>query len=576
MKPEGLVFLRPYLWRTLRRGSSSAKPCAEMYARLYATGTARHHQSKESDYTPKSAEARTRMEELKRAGMLEWPRLEHDPKAMKLKAFISRYKSLEKGQVVHDETVTLRGSIVQTREAGQKLVFLDVSADKEVVQAVGSLGAMAAAHVDQSAFRRVFRQHRRGDSVALTGNPCRTAAGELSVRLTQLPKMLSPCLHPIPTVLLDEQTRTRHRHVDLLVNPRGIQILELRDEILTTLRSTLKADGFTEVQTPIIGTRSGGAVARPFVTTAVEFGDQRLEHRIAPELWLKRLVASGMERIFEIGPCFRNEGIDSTHNPEFYVCEFYERYSDLKRLMQLTQTIMHRISSNLLNVTPSLVQPSARVQALQSPFDRIDFVPAIEASMGRPLPDLSLPDAREKVLGIFSEMNIAPPSSTSLPRLLDRLSVVYLEPRCERPTFVMYHPECLAPLAKSFVDPTSKQRVSARAELFVDGVELVNAYEEEISAVEQRRKFIDQLNHREDTSPDGQGHRDGQVHPDGGQLDRDGRGTIDESYVEMLEWGMPPTGGWGCGIDRLAMYFSGSKRIKDVLSFGTLRNVINQ
>ena len=434
--------------------------------------------------------------------------------------------------------------------------------------------------------------------------------------------MLSPCLHPIPTVLLDEQTRTRHRHVDLLVNPRGIQILELRDEILTTLRSTLKADGFTEVQTPIIGTRSGGAVARPFVTTAVEFGDQRLEHRIAPELWLKRLVASGMERIFEIGPCFRNEGwcfspgggggglrglkrerereresereglaiadaslaslflwppgIDSTHNPEFYVCEFYERYSDLKRLMQLTQTIMHRISSNLLNVTPSLVQPSARVQALQSPFDRIDFVPAIEASMGRPLPDLSLPDAREKVLGIFSEMNIAPPSSTSLPRLLDRLSAIYLEPRCERPTFVMYHPECLAPLAKSFVDPTSKQRVSARAELFVDGVELVNAYEEEISAVEQRRKFIDQLNHREDTSPDGQGHRDGQVHPDGGQLDRDGRGTIDESYVEMLEWGMPPTGGWGCGIDRLAMYFSGSKRIKDVLSFGTLRNVINQ
>ena len=192
MKPEGLVFLRPYLWRTLRRGSSSAKPCAEMYARLYATGTARHHQSKESDYTPKSAEARTRMEELKRAGMLEWPRLEHDPKAMKLKAFISRYKSLEKGQVVHDETVTLRGtsrhvcekeserisfvdhvdvrrsgSIVQTREAGQKLVFLDVSADKEVVQAVGSLGAMAAAHVDQSAFRRVFRQHRRGDSVGM-------------------------------------------------------------------------------------------------------------------------------------------------------------------------------------------------------------------------------------------------------------------------------------------------------------------------------------------------------------------------------------------------------------------------
>lgn len=231
--------------------------------------------------------------------------------------------------------------------------------------------------------------------------------------------------------------------------------------------------------------------------------------------------------------------------------------------MQLTQTITHRISSNLLKVTPSLVQQSARLQALQSPFDRIDFIPAIEGSIGRPLPDLSLPDAREKVLRIFGEMNIALPSSTSLPRLLDRLSAIYIEPRCERPTFVMYHPECLAPLAKSFVDPASKQRVSARAELFVDGVELVNAYEEEISAVEQRRKFIDQLKHREETVPDG-------------QVDRDGRGTIDESYVEMLEWGMPPTGGWGCGIDRLAMYFSGSKRIKDVLSFGTLRNVINQ
>ena len=188
MKPEGLVFLRPYLWRALGRGFSAAKPCAETYARFYATGTSTHHRGQRLDYAPKSAEARTRMEELKRAGMLEWPRLEHDPKAMRLKTFISRYKSLEKGQVVHDETVTLRGtsgrerergafvdqvdvrwsgSIVQTREAGQKLVFLDVSADKEVVQAVGSLGAMAAAHVDQSAFRRVFRQHRRGDSVGM-------------------------------------------------------------------------------------------------------------------------------------------------------------------------------------------------------------------------------------------------------------------------------------------------------------------------------------------------------------------------------------------------------------------------
>lgn len=186
------------------------------------------------------------------------------------------------------------------------------------------------------------------------------------------------------------------------------------------------------------------------------------------------------------------------------------------------------------------------------PLPRLDFIPAIEAAIGKRLPELARPDAQAQLVLLFNECNIPLPSLPSLPHLLDKLSARYLEFQCVRPTWIINHPECLSPLSKSFIHPDNQQRVSARAELFVKKTELVNCYEEENSPIEQRRKFEDQAQYRVGDMEAG----------------------IDENYLQALEWGLPPTGGWGCGIDRLCMLFSGTTRIADVLSFGTLRNVV--
>lgn len=188
------------------------------------------------------------------------------------------------------------------------------------------------------------------------------------------------------------------------------------------------------------------------------------------------------------------------------------------------------------------------------PFLRLDFIPELEAAINGPVPDLASPDAVLELLQIFRNSDIALPHFPTLPRLLDKLSAVFLEPKCSAPTFITNHPECLSPLSKSFIHPKTKQRVAARAELFIKGHEIVNTYEEENSPTQQRRKFVDQLLYRDEENT---------------------ATSIDENYLQALEWGLPPTGGWGCGIDRLCMLLSGTNRIGDVLPFGTLRNVVS-
>ena len=248
------------------------------------------------------------------------------------------------------------------------------------------------------------------------------------------------------------------------------------------------------------------------------------------------------------------KGLDSTHNPEFTTCEFYKAYADITELKEITEKLfsglaMH-VNQMVENESINLTLPTNNYS---HPYKTLNFIPSLEAAMNRQLPNLTSPDAHQKVYDILQDLSIPSPLSPTLPQLLDRLSSTFLEPQCVIPTWITNHPECLSPLAKSFEDPTTKQQVSARAELFVNGQEIVNTYEEENSPFEQRRKFIDQLSYR--SSGDNT--------------------SIDESYLEALEWGLPPTGGWGCGIDRLCMLMMGVGRIGDVLSFGTLRNVVS-
>lgn len=351
------------------------------------------------------------------------------------------------------------------------------------------------------------------------------------------------------------EIRIRNRHVDFLINNEAAHIFRARSKIIQYIRDFLLKDQFMEVQTPILADKAGGAVAKPFTTHATEFPHKQLALRIAPELWLKRLIVGGMDRVFEIGPSFRNEGLDATHNPEFTTCEFYKSFADLKELMKMTEDMFAGLATlaKELKVSPLQTLPEPSEELSAAPFKRISFIPAIEEGLKQKLPDLQAEDAEEQLIALFNAHKISLPASPTLPRLLDRLCSLYIEPQCESPTFITYHPTCMAPLAKSFLDTTTQQHVSARAELFIQNREIANMYEEENSPLEQRKKFVEQIKWK----------------------DEENTAQVDESYIEALEWGMPPTGGWGMGIDRLIMLFTGAKRISDVLAFGSLRNVVN-
>ena len=422
--------------------------------------------------------------------------------------------------------------------------------------------------------------------IGIKGMPHRTERGGLSVLATEPPQLLSPCLHQLPEDLQNEETRIRNRHVDFLVNRQSADTIRLRSDLIQHVRQFLLDEGHIEVQTPILAAAAGGAVAKPFHTVATEFSDRHLAMRTAPELWLKRMILGGFDRIFEVGPCFRNEGellpppfvlimliaigLDISHNPEFTTCEFYRAYADLEELIDMTErmfTGLYELSK--IRVHDEFRSLKRRVFDFRIPYRRLDFIPTLEAAINyvpatldsppqteikRRLPDLSSPDAEWEVLQLFQDLSVAPPATPTLPRLLDKLSSIYVERNCKRPTFIINHPECLSPLSKSFTHPANNQRVSARAELFVDGLEIANMYEEENSPFEQRRKFVQQLAWKDEENA--------------------GSGGVDENYLEALEWGLPPTGGWGCGLDRMCMFMAGTLRIGDVLAFGSLRNVV--
>ena len=248
-------------------------------------------------------------------------------------------------------------------------------------------------------------------------------------------------------------------------------------------------------------------------------------------------------------------GLDKTHNPEFTACEFYSTYTNLKQLMDITHQLITFIASHILPEDGNDING-----LFSNTIPTVDFIPALNDSLGFELPNLASDSARLKVLAIFEGKSIPLPLNPTLPRLLDKLSSLYLEPHCQNFTFIVNHPECLSPLSKTFIHPTAanNQPVGARAELFVQGRELVNCYEEENSPFEQRRKF--QMQHIYAAEGREDGHSDETL-------------PIDDDYIRALEWGLPPTGGWGCGVDRLVMFFGGVDKIGDVLSFGNLRAV---
>lgn len=473
-----------------------------------------------------------------------------------------------------DNVFEAAGRVTSVRRSGKYLVFLEISDGGARLQVQFNLSKLPG--VTREEFIRAFQQIRRGDHIHARGERAdmnRQEVAQKQIVATSLPNVLTPCLHPLPVEQRLEhrdisKESTTGRHVEMLTYPDFLTIMKARSIVVKSLRQKLDSDGFLEVQTPILSAGAGGATARPFLTSATEFPSRKLALRVAPELWLKRLAIGGVSRVFEMGPCFRNEGLDRTHNPEFMTCEFYAAYLDIDRLKRYTEQIFGAMASMIRDISAregllnrTLVKQWGTGDFKRDrPFKEICFFEGIKQSIGRPLPNLDSTSARDEILAIFEEQSVPTPRPATLPRLLDKLSSQFLEPQCQDPTWIINLPECLSPLSKSFVHPTipNEQKVAARAELFMKCKEVVNCYEEENSPVEQRRKFVDQQRYARD--------------PDSNSVDDEAM-EIDEDYINALEWGLPPTGGWGCGIDRLVMLVTGQERIGDVLSLGNLRAV---
>ncbi|KAL7267484.1 mitochondrial lysine-tRNA synthetase [Rhizina undulata] len=502
----------------------------------------------------------TRRKHLQESSVPLYPRIEKDPKFLAFAEVKARYADIEAGAANRDEVVTIRGRVKNYRDVSSKLIFYDLAQDGEKLQAVFNWKNVGG---DEEEFVKQSMMTRVGDIVSITGHPGRTKAGELSIIATSHMQLLSPCLHVPPTEILDPEKRLQNRHVDLIIRPEASQILRLRSHIVQFIRNKFLSRDFIEVQTPVLSDNAGGAIAKPFLTEASAYKGKKLALRIAPELWLKRLVIGGMDRVFEIGTQFRNEGLDHTHNPEFTTCEFYQAYAGLEELISFTEELLQELDAEVSKLKETKYTNLEQLDLdFRGPFRRIEFIPDLEKAMGRTLPaidDVPEDEATRNLLQLLKDLDIPVPDSPTLPRILDKLSGVYLEPQCVAPTFITHHPESLSPLAKTSI--RNGRRVTERVELFIAGKEIVNAYEEENSPVEQRRKFLMQARWRDDQNSNR------------GEEERE---CVDEGYCVALEWGLPPTGGWGLGVDRVCMLFSGVEKIGDVLCFGGLRGAVNQ
>ncbi|KAL7943229.1 hypothetical protein V8C42DRAFT_330071 [Trichoderma barbatum] len=513
-----------------------------------------------------------------------YPRLESSSIRKSVPEFLQ-----ESRDELSNEPVTLSGRIRSKRVVGGSLIFLDITNEFQKVQIMINKSKVASKQESRvHKFRLLKNLIQVGDHISVTGVATRTNTGQLSLEARELPELLSPSMEQVPEKLTDPKTKMQERHVDMLVNRDVVDVLRLRAEIMKQIRDHFHSKRFLEFQTPILAENAGGAVARPFVTRATEFRGKDLALRIAPELWLKRLVVGGVDKVFEMGPAFRNEGVDATHNPEFTMCEFYSAYTNLPDLIKETEELIYSLAkhSQELISTQLTTLPPIDLSKFNRPFKQVEFIPALEQAIGIRFPKLTAEDgALPELLAVLKLSGIDIPGEvpTSLPKLLDRLAATYLEPMSfEEPILITHHPACMSPLAKSFLCPKTYQLVSARAELFIGGRELANMYEEENNPEEQKRKLA--VHRSLVNKPDGTvGFAEPSV------VDSDAEATaeiveieedeweaspLDQSYVKALDYGLPPTGGWGCGVERLVMLFSGANRISDCLSFGTIRNVV--
>lgn len=443
---------------------------------------------------------------------------------------------------LENKDVTIAGRIMTWRDMG-KANFIDIQDRNGRIQAYVRMN-----DVGEDVFAE-FKTWDIGDIVEITGFVFKTRTGEISVHAKEI-RLISKSLLPLPEKfhgLTDTDTRYRKRYLDMIMNPDVKDTFIKRSKIISSIRSYLDNLGFVEVETPILNTIPGGAAARPFITHHNSL-DMDMYLRIATELYLKRLIVGGMERVYEIGRNFRNEGMDVRHNPEFTCIELYQAFTDYHGMMDIAEALIRNAANEVCDGNLHITFNGTEID-LESPFRRLTMIEAVKEFSGVDFAEFMSDD--EKSVAIAKEKNIEiAPGKATWGDVLNSFFEEFVEENLVQPTFIMDYPVEVSPLTKRKPDCPA---LTERFELFILGGEYGNAYSELNDPIDQMSRFEAQMKLRE--------------------AGDDEANMIDHDFVTALEYGMPPTGGLGIGIDRLVMLLTDNYSIRDVLLFPTMKSI---
>jgi lysyl-tRNA synthetase class 2 len=458
-------------------------------------------------------------------------------------AQLERLESLDKVQkeaALHDrkDYVSVAGRIMAIRRMG-KSAFVDIRDGTGKIQLL-----FQDIPLYDEEQRELFKDFDIGDIIGAKGNVSRTKSGEPTVWVADF-TLLAKSLLPLPEKwhgLADTEKRYRQRYLDLIANTEAKEVFMIRSRVIAAIRNFLNQRGFIEVETPVLHPSAGGALANPFITHHKAL-DQDLYLRIALELHLKRLIVGGFDKVYELGRVFRNEGISTTHSPEYTLLESYEAYADYHDVMEMLEQMVCHICQQAMGTTE--IKFGDDTIDFKSPWQRITLRDAVKDYSG--IDYVKYPTADELFLKMHS-MKIEVDPKKNWAKLVDELLKTFVRPRLIQPTVVFDYPVSMSPLAKN---KPGEERVVERFQAYAGGLEIANAYSELNDPIEQRERFTEQLKER--------------------QAEDEERWTIDEDFLLALEYGLPPTGGLGLGIDRLVMLFTNQTSIREVILFPQLR-----